>query len=108
MVVLLNNTQTLAVCDQGCLTCSAANPGSCGRCLPGYLLVPYSNNALGFCKPCAAGCNTCTNTTTVCLTCYPGWLLQNGTCTACSSSCLTCQLSPSICTSCPSYMTLTS
>lgn len=103
MVITINNTPTLAICDQGCITCSDANPGSCVVCSPGFVLIPSSPNNLAYCVPCASNCSTCTLNRTTCTSCYPGYFLNNGQCTTCSSSsCQTCDSQDvGVCTSCP-------
>lgn len=109
ILVNVNGTTRLSMCDQGCMTCSDVNAGSCAVCSPGYILIPASNNNLAYCKPCLSNCRTCANSNfSQCLTCHTGYFLQaNGTCMACNSSCVSCNANTlDACTACPANSVL--
>ena len=105
MIINVNGTNVLALCDQGCLQCSATSPASCAVCLPGYYFVNSTNNIRAHCMPCAAACLSCNSVNiSICLSCYPGsFLAPNGSCISCASSCLSCNsINVTFCTSCAS------
>lgn len=100
-----------------CLSCWTGmlqNYTCVASCLPGMYSVVVVRGMVG-CELCDAGCATCWNTSTYCLSCKEGRLLQAGVCvTQCSDlyypdantlSCLSCR---SPCKTCSSILNCTS
>ena len=99
--------------ETDCLSCSAgywwAGEGTCTSCPVGrgkpfdtnlFPVAPGSAEACYiFCDICTSGCKTCTSEPTVCSTCVPGRLFQEGSCLQCPDNCLTCS-STETCTAC--------
>lgn len=55
------------------------------------------------CKPCIAGCKSCTDATCSTGNCMSNFFLSSGACTKCDESCLTC-IKATECTTCsPGY-----
>lgn len=52
VLVMINGTEYLGICDQGCKTCSNVNPSTCAVCYDGYYLVPADNILVAHCKAC--------------------------------------------------------
>ena len=110
-VIDANGTSTLAVCDQGCQTCSPSAPVSCAVCMPGYTLVIATQNIVAHCIACQSNCKTCLVTNlTGCTSCFTGYILAEGTCTGCAQGCLNCDQTTNVvstsCTACPANMLL--
>jgi hypothetical protein len=65
VLVTINSTTYLAVCQQGCFTCSGSNPQYCVDCFPGSFLLN------GICQSCNSSCLTCNSTNpNQCYTCF--------------------------------------
>jgi len=93
------NTNNLAVCDPGCLTCSSYNPQLCSLCQGGYYL---SSNLCTLCTA-ASFCMSCSpSAPATCLSCFPGAFLNtNNVCVQCMFPCTSCASGTATsCTSC--------
>ncbi|KAL4487641.1 hypothetical protein ABPG72_017430 [Tetrahymena utriculariae] len=70
--VLSDNKQ----CNSTCQTCTQANnANTCASCVSGFLLT--SNNT---CQACQSPCQTCSGSTTSCLSCIANYTLQDKQC----------------------------
>ncbi|EAR82808.2 hypothetical protein TTHERM_01081680 (macronuclear) [Tetrahymena thermophila SB210] len=70
--ILNDNTQ----CDSTCQTCTLANnANACASCVSGFVLA--SDNS---CQACQSPCQTCSGSTTSCLTCIASYNLQGNQC----------------------------
>ncbi|KAL4466277.1 hypothetical protein ABPG73_005198 [Tetrahymena malaccensis] len=114
------NSNSCIQCNQDCYQCSGPNNNQCLSCNPPKILQGNqckSNCDDGFyagnnnkCQPCDLNCLTCINTSTQCVTCPSGKLLdtvskkcisqcqdgqyqdlQNKACKPCDTNCKTCQ-----------------
>ena len=75
-------------CDSTCSTCSQPlSYNKCTSCIDGFYLV-YIDATSASCSVCPNTCATC-STSTVCLSCKPGYKLDLGACVAnnCHASC---------------------
>mgnify|MGYP002345893056 FL=1 len=95
------NTQT-RVCVQCIYPCSKCDPTAPSTCLTCYENAFLNGSTCLSCNP-SSNCFTCNQTNlSQCLSCPPGYLLDNSTldCTAsCPSFCLTC-ISSNVCSFC--------
>lgn len=122
------SNNTCQTCATNCLSCTSAS--NCDYCLIPYALYTSAgissctltcpagtintihNSTFKYvCQNCAGFCQTCQTSVTYCLSCMPGYILNNNTCTsACptgyhliGSSCLRCSPACQTCTASNPY-----